>query len=232
MDADIHIESILHLSALSLIVAIAYLGLDRVHLEKDAFLDALEKARARAVNFVRRCDIKPGERPDVASMFYRFPFWVKLKFYALCQIAEVNWDIDMGSHWRIAHWCHRQRHVPLFGYFKKRRDRAWVSIFAAALLAIFLYMTAAALWSWHYFPPEILPETPRIGMRTFTVISYWVCTAILLWIFLTVGITHLLQHIESICINLEGVVDDHMKKIAADVTRNSLQSAQNNSVPS
>src|SRR4051794_27433305 len=94
-EAVIHIEPILHLSALALIITIAYLGLDRVHLEKDAFLEALEEARQHSADFVRRCDITPGKTPLPTGMFYRFPFWVKLQFYALCQIAGVNRDISM-----------------------------------------------------------------------------------------------------------------------------------------
>lgn len=218
-----HIESILHLSSLSLIITIAYLGLDRVHLEKDAFLDALERAKDKAIQFVRRCDIKPGEKPESSSMFYRFPFWVKLKFYALCQVAGVNWDIDMGGHWRLLHWCHRQRHVPLLGYFKKRRDRGLVSIFAAILLLIFLYMTAAALWNLQYFPADIWPSLQWVQTRNVLTPAYWICLFVLFWIFATVGITHVLKRIETACDRLQDAVDVHMKAIAADVTRNLLE---------
>jgi hypothetical protein len=226
MEHALPIESILHLSSLSLIITIAYLGLDRVHLEKDAFLASLNGAREKAEGFVRRYDIKPGEKPDHSSMFYRFPFWIKLKFYTICQVAGVNWDIDMGGQWRLLHWCHRQRHVPLLGYFKKRRDRGWISLFAAILLLIFLYMTAASLWSLQYFPADLLPSLHWIEAKNLLTPAYWICLFVLFWIFATVGITHLLKHIEAACTRLQDSVDEHMKAIAADVTRNTLNSAQ------
>lgn len=221
-----HIESILHLSALALIVAIAYLGLDRVHQEKDNFLEALDRAKAKATAFVLQCDVErtvPAE-----AMFNRFPFLVRLKFYALCQIAGVNGNIEMGFWGRVSHLCHRQRHVPLLGYFRRRQDRTWISIFALLLLVIFLYMTAAALWKLTHFPTDLWWFAKWIETKELLTPSYWACMAILLWIFFTVGMTHLLGGIETSCDRLQKAVDDHMKAAAADFTRKSLREGGGN----
>jgi hypothetical protein len=228
---ELNVEALLHLNVLSLIITIAYLGLDRVHLEKDAFLASLEEAREKALAFVLRFDVSPGKTPAVKSMFYRFPFWIKLKFYVICQVANVHRDITMGRAWRFTHCCHRQRYVPLLNYFYKRRDRLWVSLFATILLILFLYTTAAALWDLQYFPADFWMRLHWIYSESLMTPNYWICIVILLWIFFTIGMTHILQHVGSICDRLQVDIDTHMKEIADDVARNTLNAADNNHPP-
>jgi hypothetical protein len=217
-----HAEPLLHLGALSLVICLAYLGLDRVHLEKDEFLDALERARSSTLDFVRRYDVKPGTPCAKDTMFYRFPFSVKLKFYVLCQIAGVNRYIAMGGVWRILHYAHRQLHVPLLEYFQNRRDRSVVSVFAVILLVIFLYTTAGALWELSYFPADKWDVFHWVEAERVVGPAYWICLAILLWICLSVGMTHFLKRIEDICARLQKAVDEHMKLITQDVAKHAI----------
>lgn len=280
MPDTIHVEPLLHLSALTLAVSVAYLGLDRVHLEKDAFFEALKKAQIKAEKFVKRYEV--GEAQPAEDPFYYLSFWIKLKFFVLCHVAER--PVDMG--WlRILHVCHRQRYVPLLRYFKarnngenqspemnpglrvysailaieceddeipkiavsgiaiqaaddvqaadispsrkrvrnERRDRKFVSICAAVSAAIFLALTAAATWDVQYLPADYdyLRWFKIDHMRE---VSFWTCFMILSWVFLTVGITHILQNVESICDGLEQTIEDWMKKLSRDVATHQLNS--------
>lgn len=225
MPAQLHVEALLHLSALVLIVSVAYLGLDKVHLEKDLFLEALKGSKTKAINFARQCDVMPGQAPAPESMFYRFPFLVKLKFYVICQIADVNGKINMGI-FRPMHYCHRQMHGPLHGYFTNRRDRVWVSIFAAFSLLIFFYLTAAALWELKWFLADYFKFLHWVPNECLMTPIYWINVGFVVWIVLSVAVTHWLQNIDAITDSLQTDVDTHMKSIADDVARNALEKAK------
>ena len=232
---ELHIESILHLSALSLVVSIAYLGLDKVHQEKDAFKESLAKAREKALELVSRCDVTIGADPGPEAIFYRFPFGVRLKFYLLAYIAAAQ--IKMGVIYRSCHWFHRQVKVPCLRYFDSGFDRIFVSIFALVSLGIFLYLTAAALWDFHwFFLDQALADKPAwinlawFPMQSVMPVFYWACSFILLWIFFTVGVTHILKNLEKICDSMQTAVDLQMETAAQDVVRWSLRNQPKQSV--
>jgi len=233
MSQSVHVEALLHLSALSLAVTVAYLGLDRVHMEKDAFIEALKKAQVKARDFVSRYEV--GEKAlEDGPMFYRFPFWIKLKFYTLCHVAEA--DVQMGW-FRPLHVCHRQAYVPLLRYFKgrekngknaDRRDRKCVAICGAILALLFLYLTAAGLWELQWFPANF--DYLRWSQIDWVLtISFWMCAVVLFWIFSTVGLTYLLQNIDSICDRLEKSIEDRMRLLTRDATIHRLNTTNSNS---
>jgi hypothetical protein len=231
MPLQLHVEALLHLSALVLIVSIAYLGLDKVHLEKDQFLEALNEAKEEAVNFARRCDIKPGEEPVKAAMFYRFPPIIKLKFYVICKIAETNKTIPMRGY-RPVHLCLCLWYIPLHGYFTGRRDRFLILLIAAFSLVTFFYLTATAVWDLGWFPGDLtqwMPlESPSvlsmqwIPNRVLMTPIYWMYVGCAFWIIFSVAVTHRLQTIKVTTARLINAVDDHMKKSADDITRYAL----------
>ena len=235
MSIQLHVEALLHLSALVLIVSIAYLGLDKIHLEKDQFLEALNASKELAINFVRRCDVKPGETPEKVAMFYRFPPFVKLKFYAICAIADTNGSIKMGMVYRPLHYCHRVKYVPLHGYFSDRRDRFWVLLIALFSLVAFFYLTATALWDLDWFPGDLdgwLPNAPAIfhmhwiSNKTLFTPIYWCYCIGALWIIFSVAVTYRLRNIQATTGRLINAVDTHMTAAADDNTRYALQKAQ------
>ncbi len=86
-------------------------------------------------------------------------------------------------------------------------------------LLIFLYLTAAALWQFHWFALDYFTAFQWFDLNAALPYFYWTCVAILIWIFATVGITHMLQNLESMCDALYHSVDAQMKLMAEDVTR-------------
>lgn len=138
--ADDPVATLLHLAGLAVIIAIGYIGLDRVRRDPDRFWEDLIAAQRTAEEILRtRLDIERAEGTlKLSSLLDVYPV------YILCYIAKI--DLKMKPYWRLCHFVHRQLYVPFLGYFRTRTDKYVVSALCFICLVIFLCLSATAIW--------------------------------------------------------------------------------------
>jgi hypothetical protein len=208
----IHAEGLLHLSAFAAAVSIAYVGLDRIHWDDERFFVSLVQAeKDTAALLLLKFGIKK-EEVSPQEAFDLFRFFVRLKLFALCHVA--NAQVEMGWWCRFWHYVHIQRHVPLLPYFRHRWDRTIIGFMAVAALLIFFYLGAVATWQISSFPVPACTWHPifNIDLCRFvwsteienaTPFFFWACIAIISWVCLTGAASQRLQQIKYRCKKLE-----------------------------
>jgi hypothetical protein len=105
-------DAILHLQAVSLVVTAAYLGFDRVHIERDQLHEILNLKSAMVNDLVNKLDITRGDGLSLKHAFQTFDV------YVLCHVARIR--IRLGFFKRPAHVLHRQYYVPLLEYYRRK----------------------------------------------------------------------------------------------------------------
>ena len=189
----LHVEAMLHLAAMAVAVTAAYLGLDSVRIRRDGFRRELDRFK-RVINRrltevdVRRCG---GARAQLREVFNRSPVHV------LCYVADMEMNLNVVR-WAW-HVIHRQRYVPMLSYFRNRFDRRLIFFLLCISSASFFWLTDAAIW-----------EKNWIYEKEATAFLYWMYVAIILWIFLTVGVSIRLQSLSGTCDVLLAILDSYI----------------------
>jgi len=106
----LHLEGLLHLSAIAVAISAVYIGLDRIHSEPDRFRKQLRTVQGRVRRSLLRLDVLrsgPETRPKLKKLFD------EPSVHLLCYVAGIN--IELGAARRLLHFLHRQPFVPLVG---------------------------------------------------------------------------------------------------------------------
>jgi len=223
----VHVDGLLHLSALATAVAIAYVGLDRIHWDDQRFVTHLREAEAVIATSLLRFGIR-RDQINPKETFELFPFFVRLNLFALCHVAGVR--AKMGWWCRLCHSVHIQFHVPLFSYFRLRRDRWIIGRLAIIALLMFIYISAVATWDlarfpWpaceHYaiFSIDLCPYILTAPMEKVVPYFYGISTAILLWVCVTGAASQRLQRIKAQCRALDAGVQARVDRMSDLVSR-------------
>jgi hypothetical protein len=191
----VHLEGLLHLSALTSAVTIGYVGLDRIRIQlKDE--GALERAIAsvstRVEVLLRQLDVV--ETNGYISFIYDFP-----PAYVLTHVAGM--PVKQGWKRPYRAIC-RQRHVPLIGYFRNRVDLKLVAASAVLCTLSFLILTAATIW-----------DLPAITNKAVAGSLFVIYVSLLIWILISVAASYRLRHIGDVCQELEKEVDGRLETV-------------------
>jgi hypothetical protein len=222
-----HMDGLLHLSALAAAVAIAYVGLDRIHWDDERFITHLNEARTAIARSILRFGIRIDQL-NPKEAFELFPFFVRLKLFVLCHVGGAR--AEMGWWCRLCHTIHVQFQVPLLSYFRTRRDKWIISRLALLAIIIFLYLSAVATWDldsfpWprceHHFvgPIDVCTHLPSAPMELVAPYFYWLSTGILLWVCITGAASQRLQRIRMQCDRLDAEVQERVNRMTDLVTR-------------
>lgn len=201
MTVGVHVDGLLHLSAITLVGTAAYIGLDRVRRAPDRFKDQLATVESRVKDMLLQLDVMEGNGLKLKDIFNRAPVHI------LCHVAGVK--VELGALRRLLHAVHRQWYVPILGYFRRRADLIIVGIFCLISFVVFLALTAASVWDLPDFALfGVTIDMPHAAEYTYILLSF-----MLLWIFFTVALSYRLQQIDNICLNLEGQVENYVRGI-------------------
>jgi hypothetical protein len=145
-----NLEGLLHLCGVTTAVAIAYVGLDRVHWDDEKFTENLVKAEKETAEYLF---LSHGLEPQVQyskNDLSVYPvFLTRPKLLVLCHIASIK--VPVG--W----WCWayflivKQTYVPAFKFFRNRWDRRVAIVLALVQIFFFLYLMSLATWEWKTF---------------------------------------------------------------------------------
>lgn len=193
----LHIEGLLHLAGIVVVTTTAYIGIDRVRHEADDFQKLLQQVRERVRAMLLRLDVKHNGKLTLKNIFDRS------SVHILCHVAKE--PIELGAGRRIIHALHRQKYVPILGYFRKRTDRIIVGVLAVISLFIFLVLTATAMLSAKH---EYLVH--------FTWFSFVFLSTAMIWIFATVACSYRLRHLDSTCRKFEGEAQAYVDEVFSD----------------
>ncbi len=201
MGGTVHIDGLLHLAAITVVATAAYIGLDRVRREPDRFQRQLQDVRTRVHNLLLRLDVKQSDKSRLKDLFNKAPV------YILCHVAEE--PIELGWWRRGLHACHRQWHIPILGYFRRRTD-----IIVVAILSIMSYLIFVAL-----IVASLLEAEKSFPMATPVWLSFVFLAGTLLWMFITVALSYRLQQIDEICKRFEAQVDGYVDETYRDALK-------------
>lgn len=208
-----HLEGLLHLCGIATAVAIAYVGLDRIHWDDEQFEANLKEAEKETAQYLLlEHDLKPNTKYARDELSVLPIFWTRLKIFVLCRVASVT--IPMGP-CRALHWVHMQKHVPAFRFFRNRWDRWLAKRLAVIQIVVFLYVIGLATWDWPTFPCtshvfwgvnvcDLWPQYPTTEIIPFV---YFESATVLVTICVIGALSQRLQNVRVRC-----------KKLADDIT--------------
>lgn len=108
----------------------------------------MEKAKTKAKALLLRLGLS-GEVPlEIFSRSLWFRLRTTLPAAVICLIAEE--PLKFGFAFRCAHVCHRQRHIPMFMYFKLWNHQRVVRWLAYISVAIFIASASGIAWESHF----------------------------------------------------------------------------------
>jgi hypothetical protein len=140
-----HIDPLLHLNTVALALCVAYLGLDKAHVEPDYIDKRLAEGKEIALRSITKCDVHNGVAKN-NGMHQRFPWQAKLVFFLLCHIADVS--VSKGLLYPV-HMLDKRIVLPPLTYYKKRRDRVFVAGYVIVCIIGLIGCTALALFDIH-----------------------------------------------------------------------------------
>lgn len=198
-----------------MIVTIGYVGLDRVRRNPDRFWSDLRRAESAALEILRtRFDIAPEAHPIELNVLYNaYPV------YILCYIAKIR--IKLGPIRRVRHFVHRQRYIPLFGYFRARMDRWAVAMLAAPTVLLFFALSASTVWPQSWCIAWLL-EPRALGA------SWFFLCFVTSWILVTVAFSYPLNliNIADKCEDLARRAEDRVDHLLANNMDNAIAKAR------
>jgi hypothetical protein len=179
-----NIVGLLHLVATALLLALGYIGLDRVRQNPQTFWNELQAAQDIALRLLSsKLDITPSsERTKLV------PWCDSFEVHVLVFVAAIK--VRIGCFRRLFYFVCRQAYLPMFGYYRNRHDRRVVGGFAIILAITFLLLCASTLWE-----ISMLAEIQILrGVYIYTVIM-------MLWILGTVACSYPLNAIrlQEVC---------------------------------
>lgn len=208
-----NLDGLLHLCGVATAVAIAYVGLDRIHWDDELFNNNLRQAEADAAQYLLlKHDLKPNTQYASDELSVLPIFWTRLKLLVLCRVAGVH--VPMG--WCIIlHWIHLQKHVPAYRFFRSRMDRRVVKWLAVIQIGVFLYLISLATWEWQIFPctsylifgVDACNLWHQRSTSDIVPTLYFESAAVLLTICVIGGLSQRLQGVRARCTKLAADID-------------------------
>ena len=143
MIPETQIAALLHVSTVVSVLSLAFLGLDRSHIDTPNYKEGPEKAKITAKRVLARLDF---DRTKPVSMFGHrtFPIIMIFAIAVICLIATE--PLRFSRPLSTAHACLRQPKIPLFVYLTKWNHInvvGWIALFANAVLFL---GAASILW--------------------------------------------------------------------------------------
>jgi hypothetical protein len=229
-------EGLLHLSAIATAVAVAYVGLDRIHWDDERFAASLAAAEQDAAKALVAYDIKPSEKYP-KTVFDDLPFWTRVRLVTLCILAKVT--VEKRVCCNIAHKIHYQINFPMFKYFRNRWDRWLIKKLAIVSLFVFLFVSALATWElesillfgslkcsyWPIFSFDVCASTQPISTKTLIPYLYSFFAATLIWVCMTGAMSQRLQNIRTRCSVIDGAITKTLSRLKKNLVPRWLKSA-------
>ncbi len=218
-----NIDGLLHLGAIATAVAIAYVGLDRIHWDDRRFERNLKAAEQDAASALIPYDIKDSEEYP-RTVFDGLPFWTQVRLLTLCVIAKVR--VHKRPLCLAAHTIHVQINFPMFMYFRDRWDRFVIRILAVISIVLFLLVTAIVTWEmesisllpkctayWPIYSIDICAVVTSISVDTTVpyLYGYFACT--LLWVCFTGASSQRLQNVRKRCAIIDGTISNTLDRL-------------------
>lgn len=114
MSDILHIDGLLHLSAIVTAVTVGYVGLDRIRPAERELENVLEKVKESVVIVLNQYGITATHK-----RIDNFVFDI-VAVYALVYVAEF--EVRLPIHKRILSYIYRSWKLPMMGYFRKKID--------------------------------------------------------------------------------------------------------------
>jgi len=146
---DAKLTALLHISTIVTVVMLAFLGVDSAHLDTPNYTDGMRPARDKAKNILLRLGL--SGRVPVKIVGAGWWFRLKTTFFAavICVVADDPIHLQWVLH--CFHFCHRQRHIPLFKYFKRSDHQLNVAMAAGFSMLVMFSSAGAIVWHNNWF---------------------------------------------------------------------------------
>lgn len=204
MAPDESVVALLHLSAVVAVLSVAFVGVDKAENEPDTLKNGLEAAKPVAHKVLLRLGLTGGVSisllgSDKWRISTLFPAGV------ICIVGDK--PLELGRVLGKMHIVYRQRHIPLFGFFKNRKHLRWIGMMATISVLIFFGLVADLVWRWDW--PVLAFDGWILKALYFVLVTFSLC------IFGVSGIARLLrpERLTKVCGNLEELINRRFQKL-------------------
>ena len=212
----LHIDGLLHLTAMAVAISIAYMGVDRISGEPDRFHTMLLAVTGRVRELVLQLDVKQTKKDtngDDRKTTQLKLIYDKHPMHVLCFVAKE--PISLGWYRRLCHTYVREKQIPLLGYFRHRFDRKLVTTFGILSLIAFFAISYISVWdsiTINLFFIRFVVTSEAIAMPIFILSTVGIS-----WILFSASVAYKLFNLDLICQGYEGEVRAAVEKFRNDV---------------
>jgi hypothetical protein len=202
--------ALLHFSAVISVLGIAFVGLDRSHVERSNLKDGLDAAKPKAADIMLRLGLNGGFRIKLWGGGKWRPLTV-FPANVICIIADA--PMSLPIFFSLLHLIYRQIHIPFFKYFKNVNHLLIAGMLTFSACTIF----AGTAWAVVWHEDDILTRQDDIIAK----LLFLVLVVVGLWVLFTGWSARMLkqERLVDLCGRLEGLINKRFARQRAMATR-------------